>query len=159
MTRFSPLFLPGLIHLGSILVVGSAWAYQLAGLMPCILCLQQRVPHYVLLAFLIPTLLLFRFPLYRKVFYLAATLTMGTAVFLAGKHIGVENGWWNGPMSCGGVVEKMASPDQLFALERPDCSKPTIIWPGLSMATWHLLAVLPLLGMSLFGLRRALFSR
>ena len=159
MTRFSSLILPGLIHLGSIAVVGSAWAYQFAGLLPCILCLQQRVPHYALLAFLVPTLLLFRFALYRKVFYVVASLTMGTAVFLAGKHIGVEYGWWMGPMSCGGLVEKMMSPDQLFALERPDCSKPTIIWPGLSMATLHLLAVLPLLGMSLLGLRRTLFSR
>ena len=159
MARFSMFFLPALIHLGSLAVVGSAWIYQLNGLLPCILCLQQRIPHYVLLAFLIPTVLLFRFALYRKLFYVVATLAMGTAVFLAGKHIGVEYGWWKGPMACGGLVEKMTSPDQLFALERPDCSKPTIIWPGLSMATWHLLAVLPLLAMSLVGLRRNLFSR
>ena len=77
MTRFSSLILPGLIHLGSIAVVGSAWAYQFAGLLPCILCLQQRVPHYALLAFLVPTLLLFRFALYRKVFYVVASLDHG----------------------------------------------------------------------------------
>ena len=159
MTRFSMPFLPGLIHLGSLSVVGAAWIYQWSGLLPCILCLQQRIPHYALLALLLPTVLLFRFGLYRKLFYVAATLAMGAAVFLAGKHVGVEYGWWQGPMSCGGLVEKMSSADQLFALERPDCSKPTIIWPGLSMATWHLLAVLPLLGLSLIGLRRNLFSR
>ena len=125
------------------------------------------MPHYVLLAFLVPTIVMFfvggftprLYVIYRKVFYVVATLTMGTAVFLAAKHIGVEYGWWHVPMACGGLVEKMTSPDQLFALERPDCSKPTIIWPGLSMATWHLLAVLPLLGMSLFGLWRNLFPR
>lgn len=85
MTRFSSLFLPGLIHLGSLAVVGSAWAYQWAGLLPCILCLQQRVPHYVLLFFLVPTVVMFfvgqflpsLYAIYRKAFYAVATLTMG----------------------------------------------------------------------------------
>lgn len=161
MTRLSTLILPALIHVGSLAVVLSALAYQyIGGLMPCILCLQQRVPHYVLFGFgvlmLIPTLLLFRYRAYRTLYFAALTLIVGAAVFLAGKHVGIEFGWWQGPMNCGGLVEKMTSPDQMFALERPDCSKPLYIFPGITMATAHLLAVLPLLVLSLFGLRRNL---
>ena len=163
MTRLSSLILPALIHAGSLATVLAALAYQyIGGLLPCILCLQQRVPHYVLIGFgllmLVPTLFLFqRFRAYRVFYFASLTLIVGAAVFLAAKHVGVEYGWWQGPMNCGGAVEKMTSPDQLFALERPDCSKPLYIFPGITMATAHLLAVLPLLVLSLVGLYRNLF--
>ena len=142
----SSLFLPALILAGSAALLLGAWGFELiGGLLPCKLCLQQRVPHYLLAALIIPTVVLVRFRAFRLVFFVAASGLMAAAAFLAAKHVGVEFGWWQGPMDCGGRVQTIGSADELFSLERPDCSKPTYILPGITMAMAHLLAVLPLL--------------
>lgn len=148
----SQLFLPALIIAGSAGLLMGAWGFELIGkLMPCKLCEQQRMPHYGLMALALPGVFLLRHRSFRLVFFVAAAGLMAVAAFLATKHVGVEFGWWQGPMDCGGRVQTITSAEELFALERPDCSKPTFILPGLTMATSHLLAVLPLLGLSLLG--------
>ncbi|OUX68381.1 MAG: hypothetical protein CBD00_07220 [Rhodospirillaceae bacterium TMED140] len=152
----SSLFLPALILASSAALLLGAWGFELiGGLLPCKLCLQQRVPHYLLAALIIPAVVLVRFRAFRLVFFVAASGLMAAAAFLAAKHVGVEFGWWQGPMDCGGRVQTIGSADELFSLERPDCSKPTYILPGITMAMAHLLAVLPLLALSLLGLWRS----
>ena len=102
----SPLFLPALILAGSAALLLGAWGFELiGGLLPCKLCLQQRVPHYLLAALIIPAIVLVRFRPFRLIFFVAASGLIAAAAFLAAKHVGVEFGWWQGPMDCGGRVQ------------------------------------------------------
>ena len=56
----------------------------------------------------------------------AASGLIAAAAFLAAKHVGVEFGWWQGPMDCSGRVQTIGSADELFSLERRTApSRPT----------------------------------
>lgn len=79
------------------------------GLVPCELCLQQRLSYYWGLPLLFLILLLWnRLPL--PVWY--AGMAIVTAIFAWGTymgafHAGVEWGFWPGPTACTGVGETM----------------------------------------------------
>ena len=84
--------------------IAGAWFFQyVIGLVPCPLCLEQRVPYYVA----IPLALVLGFFAHdpgRSKFarllllVIAAILAYGAA--LGVYHAGVEWGWWPGPVTC-----------------------------------------------------------
>jgi disulfide bond formation protein DsbB len=84
--------------------IAGAWFFQyVIGLVPCPLCLDQRVPYYAA----IPLALILVFfarsrPLFARLLLLAlaAALTYGAA--LGVYHAGIEWKWWAGPASCTG---------------------------------------------------------
>ena len=86
--------------------IAGAWGSQLiGGLVPCELCLEQRMAYYVGLPVLAIALLVWnRLPL--VVWY--ALIVIATAIFvwstyMAGYHAGVELGFWPGPTACTGT--------------------------------------------------------
>lgn len=89
--------------LGLIGILG-AWASQIAGLVPCELCLGERLPYYWGLPILALILLLWnRLPL--AVWYvgmLLATAIFVWSIYLGAYHAGVEWKMWAGPTSCTG---------------------------------------------------------
>lgn len=101
--------------LGLVAIVG-AWGSQLiGGLVPCELCLEQRLAYYWGLPVLAAILLLWnRLPL--TVWYVA--MAIAAAIFAWGTymgvyHAGVEWGFWPGPTACTGLGSTDLSFDDL----------------------------------------------
>lgn len=90
------------ILVGAATIIG-AWAFQMAGYVPCPLCLQQRIPYYigVPLAF-VAFVTARRMPgstVPRSLIGIVGLLFLGGAG-LAAYHAGVEWKFWPGPTDC-----------------------------------------------------------
>jgi disulfide bond formation protein DsbB len=158
--RFSAHALP-LLALAAALVVGGALVSQYGfGLQPCVLCLYQRWPYYIIVALGLvawpltagrPGLRRFILALIGLIFLVGA----GIALF----HVGVESHWWEGTAECGGNLPDANSIDalraQLLATKPVRCDEPALVVLGLSMAGWNMLAALALALLSFGAARRA----
>jgi len=123
---------------GSALLLAGAFGFQyLGGLLPCTLCLWQRWPHAVAVALGAVGL-----ALPGRIWPLLGALAALTTAGIAGFHVGVEQGWWQGLATC--AVDNLAgvSVDDLLSVET-DVAAPVrcdaIAWSflGLSMAGWN----------------------
>ena len=138
---------------GSAALLLGAFAFQhLGGMAPCKLCIWQRYPHAVAVA-LGAAALIVPLPALLALGALAALATAGVGFY----HVGVEQGWWEGPTSCtAGSVSDMdagALFDQIMAAPLIRCDD--IAWQlaGLSMAGWNIVISLGLAGIWLAALR------
>lgn len=154
------------LHLIPVGARGAAWVTILAsgvalgvalaserwlGLVPCALCLWERWPYRVAIAFGLAALALPR-PAARWALA-AAVLAILAGVALAATHVGVEHGWWPSPLpecaapSFGGgtVAERLA---RMPATVSKPCDEPTFLVPGLpvSFASMNLVFALALAG-------------
>jgi disulfide bond formation protein DsbB len=123
--------------LGSLALLLGALGFQyLGGLAPCHLCLLQRWPHAIAIAL---GLLLLAWP--RRPLALIAALVVLAGAGIAGYHVGVEQGWWQGPASCTAPVPGASSAgdllDQILATPVVLCDQ--VAWSlwGISMAGWN----------------------
>jgi disulfide bond formation protein DsbB len=91
--------------LGLVAIVGALGSQVFGGLVPCELCLEQRLAYYWGLPVLAAILVLWnRLPL--NVWYIA--MAVAAAIFAWGTymgvyHAGVEWGFWPGPTACTGL--------------------------------------------------------
>jgi disulfide bond formation protein DsbB len=133
---------------GSLALLLGAYGFQyLGGLLPCTLCWWQRYPHMIAVG--IGALVLIWSP--RVVMALGALAALTTAA-IAGFHVGVEQGWWEGLATCtadtlqGVAVSDLLNPDvDVAAPVRCDA----IAWSmaGISMAGWNMVASVLLAGL------------
>ncbi len=144
-----------LATLGSVAVLGGAYAFQhLGGMAPCKLCLWQRWPHGT--AILIGVAILMTGE--AKLAWAAAVASLSTAV-IGAYHVGVEQGWWEGPATCSasGVSGLSAQQllDQILAAPLVRCDE--IAWQlaGISMAGWNAIVSLMLVALWVTAARRA----
>lgn len=100
----------GLAFLLGLATILGAWGSQvIGGLVPCELCLEQRLAYYIGLPLLALVLLAWnKLPL--RVWYIAMAVI--TAIFVWSTymgtfHAGVEWGFWPGPTACTGVGDSM----------------------------------------------------
>ena len=138
--------------LGSALLLGGAFAFQAFGWAPCKMCIWQRYPHAVAIA-LGAVALFVPLPALIALGALAALTTAG----IGGYHVGVEQGWWEGPASCSAGASGGIDPDALFdqIMTAPLIRCDEIAWQfaGLSMAGWNMVLSLVLAGCWLAALR------
>lgn len=145
----SPRLLILLAGLGSVALLGGAFAFQyIGGLAPCTLCLWQRWPHAAAILIMILALLWKPTRWVALLGALAALATAGIGVF----HVGVEQGWWEGLTSCtGGTISNIDVADLLNP--NADVAAPVrcdaIAWSmfSISMAGWNALISLGLAGL------------
>jgi disulfide bond formation protein DsbB len=139
--------------LGSLALLLGAFGFQALGYAPCQMCLWQRYPHAIaaalgLLAFFVPLRIL------SALGALAALTTAGIGAF----HVGVEQGWWQGPTACSGGDIGNLSPaqlmDQIMAAPLVRCDEIAWSLAGLSMAGWNAVLSLGLAALWLVALRR-----
>lgn len=138
--------------LGSAALLLGAYAFQhIGGMPPCKLCLWQRWPHGT--AVLIGAAILFTGE--AKIAWLgvlAALSTSGIGFY----HVGVEQGWWEGPTTCtaSGVTNLSAQElmDQILAAPLVRCDDIAWQMAGISMAGWN--AILSL-GLALIWIQAA----
>ena len=125
--------------LGSVLLLGGAFLFQLAGYPPCAMCLWQRWPHAAAIA-LGAVLLVWGHRGLMWLGALAMAITGGIGVY----HTGVERDWWEGPSSCtgtGGGLGDMSGAD-LLSTDGPQlvlCDVVSWQFLTLSMASWNAL--------------------
>lgn len=117
--------------------IAGAWVFELAGYLPCDLCLMQRwayyavVPLSLLLAVLNPAWI-------RPGLWLLVLILIGSAIFGI-YHSGVEWKWWEGPGTCGaggldGGLPDLSKP--VVKCEDAALRIPPFAW-GLSLAGWN----------------------
>lgn len=129
------------------------------GLIPCELCLAQRVPYYIVVALtLAATLLKLQGKTLRIVLALCA-LAFAVDAGIALYHVGVEHHWWAGPQACTAGAGTVTSVEDLMAalqkpIDVPQCDKPAWLLAGISMAGYNLLACLIMSVFSALSARR-----
>ena len=125
------------------------------GLMPCALCLKQRVAFFLA----VPLLAWAYIYAPRAPLAMRGLLSTIGIVFLANAglgfyHAGIEYGWWLGPASCGGGGAPALDTDALFeALQNSSmvrCDAPAFTLFGLSLAGYNVIACLVLAGLALY---------
>lgn len=147
--------------LGLATILGALGSQYLGGLVPCELCLGQRLPYYIGLPFLALLLLLWRVVPVRgrmlATIVLAALFLWGT--YLGAYHAGVEYGWFPGPTSCTGTGGEISF-DQLGDIDAArvvPCDKVQFQLFGISLAGFNAiisLAITILLAASAWAQKR-----
>ncbi|WP_142850664.1 disulfide bond formation protein B [Telmatospirillum sp. J64-1] len=125
------------------------------GLLPCILCLWQRVP-YGLAALIAGLALLPAFgPRGRAWLVAVCGLAFLANAGIAGYHVGVEQGWWAGTAGCtgGGVTAATVDDLQRLLAQPPAARCDDVPWTlfGISMAGYNILASLALSAFAFWG--------
>jgi disulfide bond formation protein DsbB len=145
--------IPALIALASVAVLGSAYVAEYGfGLQPCALCLWQRYPYMATIALGGLGVMAAAWPLGRRLCVALAGAAFLAGAGVAGFHVGVEQGWWEGLASCSApVIEPGMSVEELREVlaARSDvvpCDEPAWTLFGLSMAAYNLLVSLVLAG-------------
>jgi disulfide bond formation protein DsbB len=129
------------------LLLGALAFQHLGGLAPCVLCIWQRWPHVIALAF--AALYLWRKPPALAVLAgLAALTSAGIGVF----HVGVEQGWWEGLAQCTvNTLEGVSAADLLNTevnVGAPAaCDKVAWSMFGISMPGWNVLSSTAIAGL------------
>lgn len=111
------------------------------GLLPCVLCLYQRVPFYLALALGLGALLPPVSDRGRALLLALAGLALVVNAGIAAFHVGVEQHWWAGTSACGGGgiggIATMSVEDLMQAMNRPPevrCDQPSWSFHGITMA-------------------------
>lgn len=145
--------------LGLLAILGALASQVFGGLVPCELCLEQRLAYYYGLPILLAVLLTWnRLPL--AVWYVAMAIV--TAIFvwgtyMGGYHAGVEWGFWPGPTACTGVGETMDFSALNNLTPVIGCDVVQFRFLGISLAGYNALvslAIVALLGVSIWAQAR-----
>lgn len=146
-------------------ILAIAHAFQtFGGLLPCELCLKQRLIYWTALIVGLIGFFLMRLIRGRHVAAIACAALALVFLYEAGVaayHAGVEWKLWPGPQSCtGGEKASIASINSLLGGARivgPRCDVAAWKFLGLSMAGWNALVALTLAVLSVIaGLKREL---
>lgn len=145
----------GLAFLLGLVTIAAAWGTQvIGGLVPCELCLEQRLSYYYGLPLLLLVLALWnRLPL--TVWYVAMAIV--TAIFAWGTymgafHAGVEWGFWPGPTACTGVGEAMDFNSLNSMTPVIGCDVVQFRFLGISLAGYNALISLAIVGLLLVSI-------
>jgi len=150
------------VALGAMATLLGAWFFEYAlGYAPCPLCLQQRIPYYLVipLAVIVAAGVCARWP--RR--WLAAglaviALAMLVSAGLGAYHSGVEWKWWAGPAACGATLGELGSGNLLERVQTTRivrCDEAAWRFLGLSLAGWNVLISLALAGIAAVGAQKA----
>lgn len=130
------------------------------GLKPCILCLYQRIPYALNIAFgIMAVLATFRYPRLATLLLWLSALSFLSGAAVAGFHAGVEYKWWPGLSSCGGDIlpENVSLEELRQSLTHQKivrCDEPAWVLFGISMAGYNSMLSLVLGLQTLFLLRK-----
>ena len=135
--------------LGLATILGALGSQFIGGLVPCELCLEQRLPYYWGLPLLALILLLWnRAPL--RVWFVAmiiATAIFAWSTYMGVFHAGVEWGFWPGPTACTGLGESF-SLDALNDLQPVvGCDVVQFRFLGISLAGYNALISLAIVAL------------
>lgn len=159
--RRQPWLWPALTLAASAAMLATAWGFQLiGGLEPCTLCIYQRWPYWIMIALAAVAVLAAR-RLGRRglaLFAGAGALVFVSGAAVAGFHVGVEQGWWEGLSTCGGglddpnmSIEELRT--RLLATKLVRCDDVSWSLFGISMAGYNFLISVALAAASAWAAR------
>lgn len=124
----------------SIGALGSAYTAQYGfGLMPCVLCLYQRIPFFVVIV--LSAISFFAHGKLKTILISLCALALLTGAGIAFYHTGVEKHWFYMDGGCAAEENTANSLEelrnQLIGKPNIPCDKPAFLFLGLSMATWN----------------------
>jgi disulfide bond formation protein DsbB len=140
-----------------------AWFFQYAlGYLPCHLCLEQRIPYYIIIPLSLLVALAARRRMPRTLVASGLAL-LGLAALcgaaLGAYHAGIEWGFWAGPSDCTGSLWDLKSGgsilDQLDSIHVVPCDKAAWRFLGISLAGYNTLISLLMAGFAGYGLASA----
>lgn len=143
--------------------IAGAWGSQIfGGLVPCELCLEQRLAYYWGLPVL-ALMLLFWNRLPRTVWFIAmaiALLIFVWSTYMAGHHAGVEYGFWPGPTACSGIGVEVSFEDlsNINATRVVPCDAIQFEILGVSLAGFNAIisaAIVLMLGVAMWMRRKS----
>lgn len=140
---------------GSAALLLAALAFQhIGGLAPCTLCIWQRWPHLAAVIIGLAALAS-RGPVVPGFGALAVLAAAG----IAGFHVGVEQGWWDGLASCSaGSIAGISTADllnpEVIVAAPVRCDAVAWALAGLSMAGWNAVISVGLAGVWLIAARK-----
>jgi len=143
--------------------LAGAWFFELVvGLAPCPLCLQQRVPYYILIpaSLAVAAAAWLRWPgAAVRLGLLGLAGLMVWSVVLGTYHAGAEWGFWQGPTTCAQPTVLARTPGDLLrglqnAKPLADCTVAAWRFLGLSLAGWNVLISMALAGVALVAASR-----
>jgi disulfide bond formation protein DsbB len=136
-----------------------AWFFQfVVKLPPCPLCLEQRIPYYVVipLSLLVAVAAHLRAP--RSIVaasFAVLLVAMLVSAALGAYHAGVEWRFWAGPTDCSGPVTDFTTKgpllDQLQSIRVVRCDEAALRFLGISLAGYNVLVSLALAAVAAFG--------
>lgn len=123
--------------------LAGAWIFQAFGIVPCELCLKERIAYYGA----VPLAALLAYAAAGRAQAVVVPGLIGLALIFAVNaelgiyHSGVEWGLWKGPDDCAGVIAgapKVADfVNQLHHIKVVRCDEVQIRVLGLSLANWN----------------------
>ncbi len=144
----------------SFATLAGAWYFQyVVKLAPCPLCLEQRIPYYVI----IPVSLLLGVAalvgMQRKLLaggFAVLIVALICSVALGVYHAGVEWHFWQGPTDCSGPLTNLGAGgsllEQLRNVHVVRCDEAAWRLFGISLAGYNVLISLMLMAVAAFGL-------
>lgn len=142
------------------MLAGAHLFERVGGLVPCILCLDQREAHWTALGVAAAGLIasrLFKSKVGAAAAVGAAALVYAVSSGLAFYHTGVEYGYWPGPAICSGggglsdIDIKNLGASLTEKTDAPSCEDVQWRFLGVSMAGYNLLASAGLFALTLFA--------
>ena len=148
-----------IIFVVSLATLLGVWFFQFVlKLPPCPLCLEQRVPYYVVipLSLLVAIAALLRAPRsFVAVGFAVLVVAMLVSAALGAYHAGVEWRFWAGPTDCSGPVTDFTTKgpllDQLQSIRVVRCDEAAWQFLGVSLAGYNVLVSLALAAVAAFG--------
>lgn len=141
-------------------LAGALIAQHVFGLEPCILCLYQRIPFAIVAVLALMLALLPSSAALRTLGLALCALALLSGAWIAGYHVGVEQGWWASSVcqTAPGGIGQFSMEDLRGALSqplgRPPCNEPAWSFYGITMAMLNLFYSLGLVALCALALRR-----
>jgi disulfide bond formation protein DsbB len=146
--------------LASVFALAFAYISQFVfGYQPCPLCIYQRWPFFLILIFSAFALVLLRSKTAKKIVFFLCLVLLTANVAIASYHVCVERKIFKGLDSCESDLKVSEAKDleelrnAMLQAKAVNCSEPSFIFLGLSMAAWNALYCLAIILGALLFLR------
>lgn len=140
------------------LLGGAIGSQYLGGLYPCEMCMWQRWPHVVAIAFALCAIGVRGRPQESAIFTALAALAIAVSGGIGVFHAGVEYGWWQGLTACSTALTGASTQDVLDSimaapLTRCDVAPWSLL--GISLAGYNALISLGAVALIMLLLNRS----
>ncbi|MEA2992205.1 MAG: hypothetical protein QOD40_1125 [Alphaproteobacteria bacterium] len=147
------------VALGGMATILGAWFFQyVLKYQPCPLCLEQRIPYYIVIPLAVVVAALARSqPKAARAGLVAIALIMLWSAGLGAYHAGIEWKLWAGPLECSGAALDLGTAGDLLKRLQTErivrCDEAAWRFLGISLAGYNVLISLALAAIAALGAR------